>query len=63
MHTFFFYNIHRGITQKLRKGGGGGGQSFLCGRCLDIIYISMKYHEDILKIVYRQTDGQSHAQK
>ena len=46
---FFFYNFQRGITQKLRK----GEQSFLCWtHCVDLIYISIKYHEDILKIVY-----------
>ena len=49
----FFYEFQRGITQKLRK----GEQLFLCGTlCLDLIYISIKYHEDILKIVYGRTD-------
>ena len=52
------YYFQRGITQKLRK----GAQSFLCGTlCVDLIYISIKYHEDILKIVYGQTYGQRHA--
>ena len=56
--TIFFYDFQRGITQKLRK----GEQSFLCGiLCLGLIYISMKYREDIWKIVYRQTGGQRHA--
>ena len=42
----FFYNIQRGITQKLRD----GEQSFLCWpHRLDLIYISIKYPEDILK--------------
>ena len=50
-----FYNFQRGITQKLRK----GEQSFLCGTlCFDLIYISIKYHKDILKIVYGRTDRQ-----
>ena len=49
----FFYDFQRSITQKLRK----GEQSFLSGTlCLDFIYISIKYHEDILKIVYGWTD-------
>ena len=53
------YDFQRGITQKLRK----VKQSFLCETlCVDlIIYISIKYHEDILKIVYGQTYGQRHA--
>ena len=51
-----FYDIQRGITQKLRR----GEQSFLCGKhCLDLLYISIKYHEDILKIVYGQRKGQT----
>ena len=50
----FFYDFQRDITQKLRK----GEQLFLCGtHCLDLIYISIKYHEDISKIVYGQTDS------
>ena len=56
--TIFFYDFQRGITQKLRK----GGQSRLCAiLCLNLIYISIKYHEDILKIVYGQTGGQRHT--
>ena len=52
----FFYDIQRGITQKLRR----GEQSFLCGiHCLDLLCISIKYHEDILKIVYGQREGQT----
>ena len=51
--VFAFY-IYRGITQNIRM----GKHSFLCGtHCLDLIYISIKYHEDILKIVYGRTDG------
>ena len=51
--TIFFYEFQRGITQKLRK----GEQSFLCGTlCLDLIYISIKYLEAILKTVYEWTD-------
>ena len=57
MRTSFFYDIQRDITQKLRR----GEQSFLCViHCLDLLYISIKYHEDILKIYGRrdrQTDG------
>ena len=54
--TRFYYIFQRGITQKLRK----GEQSFLFGtHSLDHIYISIKYHEDILKVVYRCR--QSHA--
>ena len=42
----------RGITQKLRK----GEQSLLCQtNCLDLIFISINYHEDILTIVYGRT--------
>ena len=58
--TVIFSNDQRGITQELTK----GEQSFLCGtHCLDLIYISTKYHEDILKIVYGRTDGFRHAIK
>ena len=52
----FFYDFKRGIPQKLRK----GEQSFLCGTlCLDLIYISINYHEGILNIVYERTDGRT----
>ena len=35
----------------------------MCGTlCLDLIYISIKYHEDVLKIVYRRTDGRAGGQ-
>ena len=52
--TRFFYSIQRDITQTLKK----GEQSFMCGtHCLDIIYISIKYHEYILKVVYGRTDS------
>ena len=54
--TRCYYTFKRGITQTLRK----GEQSFMFGtHCLDLIYISIKYNEDILKIVYRCR--QSHA--
>ena len=54
VQEFFFNDFKSGIAQKLRK----AEQSFLCGTlCLDLIYISVKYHECILKIVY----GQRHA--
>ena len=54
----FFCDFQRIITQKVRK----GEQSFLCGAlCLDLIYISIKYHEDILKIVYGRMDAQRHT--
>ena len=33
---------------------------FMCGtHCLDLIYISIKYREDILKIVYGWMDGRT----
>ena len=54
----YFYDFQRAITQKLRK----GEQSFICGTlCFDLIYISIKYHEDILKIVDRRTDEHRYA--
>ena len=54
----YFYDFQSDITQKLRK----GEQILLCVTlCFDLIYISIKYHEDILKIVYRRTDEQRYA--
>ena len=53
--TRFFKDFQRAITQKLRK----RVQSFLCmTHCLDLIYISIKYHEDFfcLRTDNRQTD-------
>ena len=51
---YFFCDFQRDITQELRK----WEQSFLSGTVgLALIYISIKYHEDILKIVYGQTDS------
>ena len=51
-YKVFSDNFQGGIAQKLRK----GEQSLLCGtHCLNLMYISMKYHEDILKIVYGGT--------
>ena len=45
----FFYYFQRGITKK-------GEHSFLSGTLgLALIYISIKYHEDILKIIYGRT--------
>ena len=54
LRTSFFYDFQRDMSQNLRK----EEQSFLCGtNCLDLIYISIKYHEAILKIVYGRTDS------
>ena len=48
--TRFLKDFQTAITQKLRK----RVQSFLCMTlCLDLIYISIKYHEDFF--VYRLT--------
>ena len=48
----FFHDFQRDFTQKLRM----GKQSFLCRtHCLNLIFISINYHEDILKIVYGRT--------
>ena len=56
--TIFFYDLQRGITQKLRK----GEQSFVCvALCLDLIYIFVRYHQDILKIINERTYRQRHA--
>ena len=50
--TRFFCDNQWGITQKLRK----REQSFLSVTLrLDLIYVSIKYHEDILKIDYGRT--------
>ena len=55
--------IFKGHNSETKK----GEQSFVCGaHCLDLIYIFIKYHEDILTIVAdgwtdRRTDGQHHA--
>ena len=55
----FFLQFSKGHnSEKLRK----GEQSFLCGtHCLDLIYIAINYHEDILKIVYGWKNRQRHA--
>ena len=52
--TRFFKKISKGHNTETKK----GERSFLCGtHCFDLIYISIKYHEDILKIAYGWTDS------
>ena len=51
-HTILFLRFSKGHNSEGKK----GGQSILCGTlCLDLIYISIKYYEDILKIFYGRT--------
>ena len=48
----FFLQFSKGHNSETKL----GGTIILCWtHCLDLIYISTKYHEDILKIVYGRT--------
>ena len=51
MHTTSFLQFSKEHNSKTIE---------LCGKhCFDLIYISVKYHEDILNIVYRRMDERS----
>ena len=53
-HTRFFLQFSKRHNSETKK----GERSFLCGtHCFDLIYISVEYHEDILKIAYGWRDS------